>query len=138
VRRTLALALLLGLLLPAGLPALGQVPAPAPAPVVTPAGWLRVRVVGPAGQSLAVAVERLADGQWYDPTAKAFTAPLPRGSTPLAPMTPSGPWAGLYRGAIPSGTWPDGAYAVYVLDAGSGAVLQGPLPATIRAGDDAP
>jgi hypothetical protein len=137
VRRTLAtLALIPGLLLPAGMPALGQVPAPAPAPA--PAGWLSVRVVGPAGQSLAVAVERLADGQWYDPTSKAFTAPLPRGNTPLAPMTANGPWAGLYRGAIPSGSWPDGAYAVYVLDAGTGAVLQGPLPATIKAGDDAP
>jgi hypothetical protein len=104
---------------------------------------LRVRVPHFPGESLGVIVERLADGLFYDPKALAFAAAVPATPIPLAPVAASGVWAGIYRVAIdttpaPPGSWPDGGYAVYVLNATSGQVVMGPIGAVLRNGDDAP
>jgi hypothetical protein len=56
----------------------------------------------------------------------------------LAPTPGGGAWPGVFRGAVDCSSWPDGAYAVYVFNTAIQQIIDGPLEAIIRNGDDAP
>jgi hypothetical protein len=101
-------------------------------------GQLRVRVRHFAGEPIGFVVERLADGLFYDPATKNFAAATPGATIALAPTPGGGAWPGVFRGAVDCSNWPDGAYAVYVFNVTSAQIIDGPLEAIIRNGDDAP
>jgi hypothetical protein len=102
---------------------------------------LRVRYQSGSGQALGYAVERLADGLFYDFATGTFTVSP---GTPVADLTEgTDRYAGLYRATLdptPVEQFPDGEYQVTIHDTAAAAALVagGLLSAIMHGGDDTP